>query len=146
MEKTLDTVWEKVKFNLIIYFHEFSKKKPTQFIFPIIDPSLFTEVIFDNNTTLTKEQYNHILSRTTLYNKQLKRLQKECEIEVTLTSHIPRHTYTNLMIEVTGRDIYTISKTLGHTRLSTTDHYVDDFNINKISDDLGSLSSEFNFQ
>jgi site-specific recombinase XerD len=144
-KKTLDTVWEKVKFNLVLYYHKFSKENPNQFIFPIINPILFKDVVFDNNTTLSKDQYNHILSRTTLYNKQLKRLQKECEIEVTLTSHIPRHTYTNLMIEVTGRDIYTISKTLGHRRLSTTDHYVDDFNFEKISDDLGSLSSEFNF-
>lgn len=145
-KKTLDTVWEKIKFNLVLYYHRFSKENPNQFIFPIIDPKLFMDVVFDNNTSLTKEQYNHILSRTTIYNKNLKRLQKECEIDVTLTSHIPRHTYTNLMIEVTGRDIYTISKTLGHTRLSTTDHYVDDFNIGKISDDLGSLSSEFNYQ
>jgi site-specific recombinase XerD len=144
-KKTLDSVWEKVKFNLVIYFHKYSKENPSKFIFPFIVSDYFKDVIFDNNTTLTKEQHNHINSRNVLYNKQLKRLQKECEIDIKLTSHIPRHTYTNLMIEITGRDIYTISKTLGHTRLSTTDHYVDDFNVAKITDDLGSLSSEFNF-
>lgn len=144
-KKSLDSVWEKVKFNLIIFFNLYSKENPKKFIFPMVFSDYFKDVIFDNNTTLTKEQHNHINSRNVSYNKQLKRLQKECGIDIKLTSHIPRHTYTNLMIEVTGRDIYTISKTLGHTRLSTTDHYVDDFNIVKIGDDLGSLSSEFNF-
>jgi site-specific recombinase XerD len=144
-KKMLDQIWLKVKYNLIIYLNEYAHKNPTKFIFPILDSYLFDGVVFDSNTTLSKEQYNHILSRTTIYNKQLKRLQKACDIEITLTSHIPRHTYTNLMIELTNRDIYTISKTLGHSRLSTTDHYIDDFNLDKISDDLNSLSSEFNF-
>ena len=144
-KKMLDQVWLKVKYKLIIHLNEYARKNPSKFIFPMLVPSMFDNVVFDSNTTLTKDQYNHILSRTTIYNKQLKSLQKACEIQTTLTSHIPRHTYTNLMIELTNRDIYTISKTLGHTRLSTTDHYIDDFNLDKITDDLNSLSSEFNF-
>jgi site-specific recombinase XerD len=144
-KKILDQVWLKVKFKIVIQLNEFARNNPSKFIFPILDSSMFEDVIFDSNTTLTKDQYNHILSRTTIYNKNLKKIQKACEIETTLTSHISRHTYTNLMIELTNRDIYTISKTLGHTRLSTTDHYIDDFNLDKITDDLDSLSSEFNF-
>jgi site-specific recombinase XerD len=121
--KYLDDVNDKVFQRLSIFLHTFSKEHPNDFIFPLIKTNLFDNVEFDSNTLLTKKQYNHLQTLTTLYNRSLKKLQDLCGIEVVLTSHIPRHTYTNLMIEI-GVDIYEISKSLGHHGLKTTERYV----------------------
>ena len=83
-----------------------------------------------------------VSSKTTIYNKQLKELQFLCKIKTKLTSHITRHTYTNLLIENTDNDIYSISKSLGHQRLSTTEHYLSDFNTirtDKVNQEMNDL-------
>lgn len=121
--KILNVVEEKVNNKLLILIHQYSKKHSNSFIFPMLNQKIFENVIFNENTTLTKQQYNHFQSRVTVYNKKLKELQKICNIDKTLTSHLPRHTFTNLMIS-NGGDIYEISKSLGHQSLKTTETYV----------------------
>lgn len=117
-----------IKMILIMKITEFSNQNPSKFIFPILDNKIFENVHFDGQKhTLTKYQYNQMSSKTTIYNKQLKKLQIRCGLNKVLTSHLSRHTYTGLMIEHTGKDIYTISRNLGHSGLSTTEHYVSDF-------------------
>ncbi len=133
-KKYLDTIREKVKFNLIIEITKYSKKNPSLFIFPILRNEDFKEVKFNEETTLSTYQYNQLSSRTTMYNRQLKGLQKECELDIKLTSHISRHTYTNIMIESTNKDIYAISKNLGHTRISTTEYYINEFSTSRPKD------------
>ena len=120
-------VTTKIMANIISY----SKTRPNDFIFPILDNDKFRDVVFDDNVRLDKYQYGQIQSKEAMYNKDLKELQKVCGISTTITSHLQRHTYTNLLLEVTD-NLYTISKSLGHTKLSTTEHYLKDFVADKV--------------
>lgn len=136
MEKDVELFWkvlDKVRTNiferLLIILHNYSKHHQDEFIFPILNPELFEGVNFNENTSLTKKQYNHLQSKTTLYNRSLKKLQNEITeqfevvIDIPFTSHIPRHTYTNLMLQI-GGDVYEISKSIGHMGIKTTDNYI----------------------
>jgi len=142
----LDQVKEKITTKLIIRISQYAKEHSKEFIFGLLNESDFKDVDFTPQTRLTKFQYNQISSKTAVYNKQLKRLQKTFEMDITFTSHLPRHTYTNLLIESTDRDIYVISKSLGHRRLSATEHYVDDFNKERIDKGVGGFTKQFNLR
>lgn len=141
----LDQVKEKVAGKLIIRISQYAKNHSKEFMFKLLNESDFKDVKFDAQTRLTKFQYNQVSSKTAVYNKQLKRLQSLCDMDVTFTSHLPRHTYTNLLIESTGRDIYIISKSLGHRRLSATEPYVNEFNNERVDKGQKELTSQFNF-
>ena len=72
-----------------------------------------------------------------------KKLQEKCEIDIVLTSHLARHSYTSLMIESTDKDIYTISKSLGHANLSTTQHYISEFLDERVFKENDKLNKTF---
>ena len=117
-------------------------KNKNKFIFDLLKEEDFKGVLFDGNQALTQFQYNQISSKTTLYNRELKRLQALTPIKTTLTSHLARHTYTNLLVELTNNDIYSISKSLGHQRLATTEHYLDGFStdrMDRVNDEMSGL-------
>jgi integrase len=141
-KNVLDDIRFKVVSNLLIKITGFSKINQDKFIVELLNDIDFKDVFFNGNTILTKFQFNQISSKTTIYNKQLKELQFLCRIKTSLTSHITRHTYTNLLIENTDNDIYSISKSLGHQRLSTTEHYLSDFNTirtDKVNQEMNDL-------
>jgi integrase len=142
----LDEIWFIVKSKLLIRITQYSRKNKSLFIFPILRNEDFKDLVFDNQTNLSQYQYNQLSSRTTVYNKQLKKLQEKCELNVVLTSHISRHTYTNILIDFTGNDIYSISKSLGHQRLSTTEHYIHQFTTERTDKVNNELNELFNFQ
>ena len=109
----------------------YAKLNPRKFIFPILRNEDFQDVVFDPDYKLTKYQNNQIEAKVALYNKRLKLLQASCNIDITISSHLARHTYSNIMLE-NEFDVYTISKSLGHQRLSTTENYLSDFNEEKV--------------
>lgn len=141
----LDEIRTKVTMKIHVEINSYSKKHSGEFMFGLLDERNFKDVLFNSETTLTKFQYNQISSKTTIYNKQLKRLQEKCGIDVLFTSHLPRHTYTNLLIETTDRDIYSISKLIGHRRLSATENYVNEFNKDRVEKVSDELSKQFDF-
>ncbi len=138
----LDSVRFKVFGQLVIKLHQFSKKHPTDFIFPILRNEDFKDVSFLSDTTLTKYQYNQISSKTSYYNKTLKKLQSHCEISTNLSSHISRHTFTDFML-MESIDVYDISKSLGHSKLSTTEHYLKEFSQNRVDDSTSKVNGLF---
>ena len=156
MDKTLTKITDQI----LIFISDYSKTHKKDFIFPIIkNKELFKDVVFNEDTKLTKKQYNHLQTQTTLYNRSLKKLQKEVNIqsekrgektsvyspiEIPLTSHLPRHTYTNLMLEI-GGDVYEISKSIGHQNIQTTNKYVRTLQnrIRERNKDLGKEYSQF---
>lgn len=134
-----------LKMEIVMKITEYSLKNPSKFVFPILDDKIFENVQFDSQKhTLSKYQYNQMSSKTTIYNKQLKKLQERCGLNKVLTSHLSRHSYTGLMIEHTGKDIYTISKNLGHTGLTSTEHYVSDFLDNRVISENDEMTKKFN--
>jgi len=129
----LDKVKFTMNFHLTMLLTDYAKKYENDFIFPILHNEHFDDVKFDDSTRLSKYQYNQLQSKTTIYNKRLKDLQKACNLNTVLTSHISRHTYTNLMLEE-KYDVYEISKSLGHQRLATTEHYLNNFSAERIDE------------
>ena len=57
------------------------------------------------------------------YNLYLKELAELCGIEKRVTSHLARHTFATTVAYANGVSIESISKMLGHTKLSTTQIY-----------------------
>lgn len=95
-------------------------KYNTEHIIPIVKYKSYTDV----------EKYEEIWRKSTNINSHLKDIAKLAGIKP-FTFHSARHSFANLAINK-GIDIYTISKMLGHTSVSTTERYLKNFNQNMI--------------
>lgn len=56
-------------------------------------------------------------------NKYLKEIAEKCKIDVKVTCHIARHTFATTVTLSNGVPIATVSKLLGHSKISTTQIY-----------------------
>lgn len=74
-------------------------------------------------------------------NSYLKELADICEIQKHLTFHIARHTFATTVTLSNGVPIETVSKLLGHTKLSTTQIYARVIE-KKVSDDMKELKGK----
>ena len=72
-------------------------------------------------------------------NSYLKEIADMCDITKPLTFHIARHTFATTITLTNGVPIETVSKLLGHSKLSTTQIYAKVIE-SKISDDMALLS------
>ncbi len=75
-------------------------------------------------------------------NDYIKEIADLCGIRKNLTFHLARHTFATTVTLNNGIPIETVSKMLGHTKLSTTQIYVHVLD-RKISDDMKSLRDKF---
>lgn len=64
-------------------------------------------------------------------NKRLKKFAKRVGINKHITFHTARHTFATMGL-TSGADIYTISKLLGHTKITTTQIYAEIINQKKV--------------
>jgi len=144
-KRELNEVRNHLTYALTYEINKYAKTHPNKFIFGLLREDDFKGVKFNAQTTLSKFQYNQVSSKTTIYNRQLKLLQKACGFEINFVSHLPRHTYTNLLIESSNRDIYVISKSLGHRRLAATESYISDFNTERVEEVVNDLTGQFSF-
>ena len=71
-------------------------------------------------------------------NAYLKEIAVLCKITKTLTFHLARHTFATTVTLARGVPIETVSKMLGHTNLTTTQHYAKVLDL-KISQDMQAL-------
>ena len=86
-------------------------KEKSDFIFPIVKREVF------------ELQYKDVLWARKRYNKGLKEIAKNCNIEQRLTSYVSRHSFaTQAMLQ--DVPLQAISAMLGHNRLSTTQIYL----------------------
>ena len=76
-------------------------------------------------------------------NSYLKEIADICGINKPLTFHIARHTFATTVTLTNGVPIETISKLLGHTKLTTTQVYAKVIE-NKIADDMACLKERLN--
>ncbi|MCH4554139.1 site-specific integrase [Aestuariibaculum lutulentum] len=92
------------------------------------------------------ETYPESVSNQTIFpgisnqklNSYLKEIADVCRIKKNLTFHVARHTFATTVTLSNGVPIETVSKLLGHTKLSTTQIYARVVE-SKISEDMGSL-------
>jgi site-specific recombinase XerD len=75
-------------------------------------------------------------------NDYLKDIARECKIEKYMNFHMARHTFATTVTLTNGVPLETVSKMLGHTKLSTTQVYVHILQ-KKISDDMTLLRQKF---
>lgn len=75
-------------------------------------------------------------------NDYLKEIATVCNIKKNVTFHVARHTFATTVTLNNGIPIETVSKMLGHTKLSTTQIYVHVLE-RKISDDMKQLKEKF---
>src|SRR5690606_32865826 len=73
-------------------------------------------------------------------NSYLKEIADLCKIRKNLTFHLARHTFATTVTLSNGVPIETVSKLLGHSRISTTQIYAKVIE-RKVSDDMSTLSS-----
>lgn len=71
-------------------------------------------------------------------NKYLKEIAEDCEINKNITFHVARHTFATTVMLSNGVPIETVSKLLGHNKLSTTQIYARVVE-SKISEDIHNL-------
>ena len=74
-------------------------------------------------------------------NEKLKKIGKQCGIKTRLTYHVARHSAATTILLSHGVPIETVSRTLGHTNIKTTQIYARITN-QKISRDMESLSQK----
>ncbi len=75
-------------------------------------------------------------------NSYLKEIAKACGIHKNITFHVARHTFATTVMLSNGVPIETVSKLLGHTKLSTTQIYARVLE-HKISEDIDNLLERF---
>ncbi len=75
-------------------------------------------------------------------NSYLKEITKDCGIYKNVTFHVARHTFATTVMLSNGVPIETVSKLLGHTKLSTTQIYARVVET-KISEDISNLLKRF---
>lgn len=73
-------------------------------------------------------------------NEYLKEIGNICGINVKLTTHVARHTFATTILLNNGVALETVSKLLGHSKLSTTQIYAK-LRDRKVADDMASLSA-----
>lgn len=77
------------------------------------------------------------------YNGYLKEIADICGISKTLTTHTARHTFGTTVTLGNGVPIESVSKMLGHKKISTTQHYARVLDI-KVSEDMRKLKDRLN--
>jgi integrase len=121
------------------------KRQLNDFVFPFLDNEAFKDI--DSNNDFSKmsiKQYKLLKHATIVYNRKLKILQKETDVQVPLSSHVARHTFTNLLLLMEDVNLYDISQSLGHASLSITQNYIQSgFNTNKVDYINTTMSEKF---
>lgn len=102
------------------------------FVFDLLKNEEFPE---EDLSVLSEGQYLRINKTSIVYNRNLKKLESTLNLTVTMKSHLPRTSFTNIMMEE-GFNTRDISLILGHSSLSITDNYVKSGFRNKRTDDI----------
>jgi len=101
--------------------------------------------ILEKYTSIVDAQYTDVLlplSSNQKTNSYLKEIAKDCGIQKNLTFHVARHTFATSVMLSNGVPIETVSKLLGHAKLSTTQIYARVVE-SKISEDINNLLLRF---
>ncbi len=90
---------------------------------------------------ITSEKYLFPVCSNQKVNKYLKEVMQQLKIKKTITFHSARHTFATTITLSNGVPIETVSKLLGHTKLSTTQIYARVLE-NKLSEDMLALKDK----
>lgn len=130
-----------VHFVRSIHFTKREKTNETVKI-PILPKALAIIEKYRNEAEKTNNKIILPLSSNQKTNKYLKEIAKDCGIHKNVTFHVARHTFATTVMLSNGVPIETVSKLLGHNKLSTTQIYARVLE-SKISEDIDNLLIRF---
>jgi len=107
-------------------------------VFELLQNKDFVKVEKNHFSKMDKEQYVKFQSIRTYYNGLLKLVGDQCGFGDKLTSHVSRHSFTSITMELIDNvSPFDLMNSLGHKNVSTTQTYMKSFgdksveNINK---------------
>jgi integrase len=108
------------------------------FVFQLLKDKDFLKVEKNHFSKMDKLQYKKFQSVRTYYNGLLKLVGEQCGLGDKLTSHVSRHSFTSITMELIENERpFDLMNSLGHKHVSTTQTYMKSFgdksveNINK---------------
>ena len=108
------------------------------FVFQLLKDKDFQKVEKNHFSKMDKIQYKKFQSVRTYYNGLLKLVGSQCGLGDKLTSHVSRHSFTSITMElIENVSPFDLMNSLGHKNVSTTQTYMKSFgdksveNINK---------------
>lgn len=128
--------------------HELSVDSSTrnQFVFDRLKATDFSNVADNEDfSNISEVQYKKVNRAGIVCNRNLNELQKVVGISKSLSTHLPRTSFTNIMMKdkLNHRDI---SRTLGHSSVSITDEYLKTgFNDGAVDSVIQRTSSDFSY-
>ncbi len=126
--------------DLWIYYRREKTTKPIRI--PLLPQALqIIEKYKDNQKSIVQGNIFPKISNQKL-NSYLKEIADLCSIKKNLTFHIARHTFATTVTLSNGMPIETVSKLLGHSRITTTQIYAKVIE-RKVSDDMQRLRIQF---
>lgn len=111
-----------------------------EYIFNLLRSSQISKLENASKENFKIIEYNLIQSATALYNKSLKLInnfvfdENGQVIKTPITSHLARHTYASIGVKL-GFDVLTISRSLGHMDLKTTQAYINTLDTDFVDDE-----------
>jgi hypothetical protein len=122
---------------MIMKLSNHSKYKE-DFVFELLNNKDFVEIEKSHFSKMDREQYKKFQSVRTYYNGLLKIVGDQCGLGDKLTSHVSRHSFTSITMElIENVSPFDLMNSLGHKNVSTTQTYMKSFgdksveNINK---------------
>jgi integrase len=121
-----------VEHNGVAYIDGERIKTGTKFYTPILTPAM---------EILKKYDYKFTVPTVQSFNRSLKIIAELIGLKKPLTSHIARHTFATTVVLANGVPIETLSKMLGHTKVSVTQVYAKILNssVEKHAEKLNSI-------
>jgi len=111
--------------SILEYYREGAS--PESFLFPFFD----SKIDYSDSWFLKKE----VSAKNALLNKYLKMLSEKAEIGKPLSMHTARHTFADIGRKRT-KDVYAISKALGHSSIRITQQYLSSFDTETVDNAL----------
>ncbi len=122
---------------MIMKLSNHSKYKE-DFVFELLKNKDFVDMEKSHFSKMDREQYKKFQSVRTYYNGLLKIVGDQCGLGSKLTSHVSRHSFTSITMElIENVSPFDLMNSLGHKNVSTTQTYMKSFgdksveNINK---------------
>jgi site-specific recombinase XerD len=115
------------------------QKTKNSFKLPLMGPALSIIKRYQYHPKRQPEKLFPKISNQKL-NSYLKEIADACDITKNITFHVARHTFATTITLSNGVPIETVSKILGHTKLTTTQIYARVLD-KKISEDMSGLES-----
>jgi integrase len=99
-----------------------------EFVFELLQNKDFKDIEKSYFSKMTKEQYKKFQSVRTYYNGLLKIVSEQCGLGDKLTSHVSRHSFTSITMElIENVSPFDLMNSLGHKHVSTTQTYMKSF-------------------